>query len=95
MKASKFLEARGIEVREKVSASKKLGADDAERLIGGAKQVHVAKGKQLDSFAGGKPKADQVELLLGATGNLRAPTLQVGKTLLVGFNEEVYAKVFG
>lgn len=28
--------------------------------------------------------------MLGPTGNLRAPTLRVGKTVVVGFNEEVY-----
>jgi hypothetical protein len=32
--------------------------------------------------------------MLGPTGNLRAPTLKVGKTLLVGFNEEAYEGVF-
>ena len=29
-----------------------------------------------------------------ATGNLRAPTARVGKTVLVGFNEDVYSEVF-
>ncbi len=95
MKASKFLEARGIEVREKVSASKQLGETDARRLINEAKSIRVAKGKQLDEFPGGKARAEQVALLLGATGNLRAPTLVVGKTLLVGFNEEVYTEILG
>jgi len=33
--------------------------------------------------------------MLGATGNLRAPTIRVGKKLLVGFNEDVYSEVFG
>jgi hypothetical protein len=33
-----------------------------------------------------------LEAVLGPTGNLRAPTLRVGKTLLVGFSEEVYRK---
>jgi hypothetical protein len=33
--------------------------------------------------------------MLGATGNLRAPTIRVGNKLLVGFNEEVYGEVFG
>jgi len=33
--------------------------------------------------------------MLGSTGNLRAPTIQVGSTLLVGFNEELYTKVLG
>jgi len=28
--------------------------------------------------------------MLGPTGNLRAPTIVRGKTVLVGFNEEVY-----
>jgi hypothetical protein len=28
--------------------------------------------------------------LLGPTGNLRAPTIQQGKSLYVGFNEEAY-----
>ena len=33
--------------------------------------------------------------MLGPTGNLRAPTLRVGKTTLVGFNEEAYDSVLG
>lgn len=81
-------------MREKVSASKQLGESDARRLINEAKTVRVAKGNKLDEFAGGKARTEQVALLLGATGNLRAPTLRVGKNLLVGFNEEVYASVF-
>jgi hypothetical protein len=31
--------------------------------------------------------------ILGPTGNLRAPTIRVGKTLLVGFSEEAYRQV--
>ena len=30
--------------------------------------------------------------LLGPTGNLRAPTIRKGGTLLVGFNEDAYAE---
>jgi arsenate reductase-like glutaredoxin family protein len=33
--------------------------------------------------------------MLGPTGNLRAPTLVVGKTVLVGFNDEAYTEIFG
>ena len=43
-----------------------------------------------------KDKPDQAtlkKLLLGPTGNLRAPTLRKGKTLLVGFDQETYEKV--
>jgi hypothetical protein len=31
--------------------------------------------------------------LLGPTGNLRAPTIRVGKTVVVGFNEDVYREM--
>ena len=59
-----------------------------------ARRVIVSKGKKLDEFAtaGKAPKA-AVDAMLGPTGNLRAPCLRVGKTLLVGFNEEVFADV--
>ena len=34
---------------------------------------------------------ETVAAMLGPTGDLRAPTVRSGKTLLVGFNEERYA----
>ena len=36
-----------------------------------------------------------LKLVLGPTGNLRAPTLLVGKKMVVGFNEEMYSDIFG
>ena len=57
-----------------------------------ASKVVVAKGKKVTEFEpGGKAGADVVAAMLGPTGNLRAPTLRRGKTLLVGFHEETYA----
>lgn len=42
-----------------------------------------------------KPDADTLKkLLVGPTGNLRAPTLRLGKTLVVGFNEQMYDELF-
>ena len=35
------------------------------------------------------------ELLLGPTGNLRAPTVRKGRTLIVGFDEQTYAELLG
>lgn len=32
-------------------------------------------------------------LIMGRSGNLRAPTLRVGKKLIVGFNEEALGEV--
>jgi hypothetical protein len=55
--------------------------------------VIVAKGKKVSLFKpGGKASAEIVDAMLGPTGNLRAPTLRRGKTVLVGFNEELFAE---
>ena len=79
-------------------ASRKLAQKDAAGLAKQASKVIVAKGKKVTEFAGGnggKAGKEVVEAMLGPTGNLRAPTIRKGKTLLVGFNEEAFAKVFG
>jgi len=55
-----------------------------------ASKVIVAKGKKVSEFAGGKAGKDVVDAMLGPTGNLRAPTIRRGKTVLVGFNEDVF-----
>ena len=81
-------------MKEKVSASKKLGLAEAKQLIQAARKVYVARGKKLEEFPGGKASKEVVEKLLGSTGNLRAPTIRVGKDLVVGFNEELFTKKF-
>jgi hypothetical protein len=78
-----------------VLASKKLGKTDAAAMAKAASRVVVAKGKKISEFKpGGKASKEVVEAMLGPTGNLRAPCLKVGKTVLVGFNDDVYADVF-
>jgi arsenate reductase-like glutaredoxin family protein len=42
------------------------------------------------------PSDDELlAVLLGPTGNLRAPTIKKGSVLLVGFDEETYRTHFG
>jgi arsenate reductase-like glutaredoxin family protein len=55
----------------------------------------VAKGKQVSEFAGGKADEKLLQAMLGPTGNLRAPTIRKGKTLVVGFHPEVFEEIFG
>ena len=88
------MEARNVEIKEQIPASRKLQASDAQGLLKKAATLTVAKGKKVTEFKGGKPDDDAIKAMLGATGNLRAPTIVIGKTLLVGFNEEVYQTVF-
>jgi hypothetical protein len=86
-------------VAESVNATKvRFGAKDALKLLDGIDTLIAAKGKRIDVFdlKGDRPD-DEVLLahLMGPTGNLRAPTARVGRTLLVGFNEEAYRDVLG
>ena len=56
----------------------------------------VAKGKKVDAFSGKDTSGKAaVDAMLGPTGNLRAPTIRRGKTVIVGFNEEVFAEHLG
>ena len=90
------MEARNVDIKEKIPASRKLQRADAAELLANASAMTVAKGKKVDEFKGGKAASDEaVDAMLGSTGNLRAPAIVVGKTLLVGFNEDAYAAVFG
>jgi arsenate reductase-like glutaredoxin family protein len=57
-----------------------------------------AKGKKVVEVNLKKTDLSQDEILklvLGPTGNLRAPTLLVGEKMVVGFNEEMYQTLFG
>jgi len=88
------LDAKGIEPREPVSASRKLGRKDAAALAKSASRVIVAKGKKLEEWeTAGKAPAAAIDAMVGSTGNLRAPCLRTGKTVVVGFNEDVYTEV--
>ena len=65
-------------------------------MLSSASKLYVAKGKKLSEFAGGtKADDDAVAAMLGPTGNLRAPTIVRGKTVIVGFNEDMFAKLLG
>ena len=60
-------------------------------------KLHVAKGKKvvhLDLKKDDPSEEELLKLVLGPTGNLRAPTLRSGKQLIVGFEEEMYRQTF-
>lgn len=69
----------------------RMGEKEARDLLKKVSKVIVAKGKKTSIYNVKKDNpADIAAAMLGPTGNLRAPTIQVGKTLLVGFNEDMY-----
>ena len=59
--------------------------------------LFAAKGKKIVEINIKKDDASEEDMLavvLGPTGNLRAPTMRMGKKLIVGFNEEMYEGLF-
>ena len=96
-KTQGFLADKKIAIAEQVNATKnRLGPKDAIALARSADTVHVAKGKKVVSFDMKRAAPSDDELLavmLGPTGNLRAPTWRKGRTVVVGFDETTYAKV--
>lgn len=73
-----------------------MGPAEALALARKCDRVVAAKGKKVVTFDLRKDKPADDELLavlLGPSGNLRAPTAVVGKTLVVGFNPELYRDV--
>ena len=80
------MDARGAGIADKTPASRKLGRADAEALLANAERLYVAKGRKQTEL----PASDQgaADLMLGPTGNLRAPVVRVGSTLIVGYHEE-------
>ena len=95
--AQEFLEFVGGSVSEVLDAKKvRMGPTGALALAREADRVVAARGKKVVTFDMKKDRPDDEALLavlLGPTGNLRAPAAVVGKTLVVGFNEEVYREV--
>jgi len=98
-KAQGFLAAQNFEVKDQCDAGKeRRGRQEALELAKSVDKLIVGKGKKVVTFdMKAEPPDDQTLLahLLGPTGNLRAPTIRRGKTLLVGFNEEAYQQVLG
>jgi arsenate reductase-like glutaredoxin family protein len=98
-KAQGFLESKAVQVGDQADASKnRKGREEALKLAKTADKIVVARRKKIVAFDMKKDPPDDDTLagyLLGPTGNLKAPTLRKGKTLLVGFSDEAYGQVLG
>jgi arsenate reductase-like glutaredoxin family protein len=75
-----------------------VSRDEALALARSYETIVAGRGKKAVTFDMKKDPPDDATLaahILGSTGNLRAPTIRKGKTLLVGFSEEAYRQVLG
>jgi hypothetical protein len=74
----------------------RFAREAALKLARSARRVIVAKGKKVlvyDMKTDAPDDDTLAAVLLGPTGNLKAPTARVGDTLLVGFNDEAYREL--
>ncbi len=79
-------------IREVVDArTVRMDGAAAWELLGKAAKITVAKGKTVSSL---KPEQDGKQailtLVMGPSGNLRAPALRVGDEFVVGFHADFY-----
>lgn len=69
---------------------------DALALLRDVDEIYASKGRQVVHLDLRREKPDAATLkalLLGPTGNLRAPTLRKGRALIVGFDGPTYARL--
>ncbi len=98
MKARGFLARKKLQPGEPLDATRnRMGKAEALKLARSVEKIFAAKGKSVVVFDLTKDAPTVAQLaaaIVGPTGNLRAPTVRRGSTLIVGFNSEMYEKVF-
>jgi arsenate reductase-like glutaredoxin family protein len=97
-KTQEFLAKNKVTVTQSVDAKKStIVGVDALSVLENIDELIVVKGKKIVRFSLKKDRPADVELLavlLGPTGNLRAPTFRMGRKLGVGFDEKTYTEIF-
>jgi arsenate reductase-like glutaredoxin family protein len=97
-KTQAFLTEEEIPVTTQVDAKKNALADaEALEFASQADELYATKGTKVVYVNLKQERPDDetlLNLMIGPSGKLRAPTLKVGKTLVVGFDDATYRKVF-
>ena len=98
-KTAAFLEDRQIAVTAQDDARKTALVDaDAIKLVNQVNDLYVTRGTKVIHVDLKNERPDDetlLGLLIGPSGKLRAPTLKIGKTLVVGFDQAMYEQVVG
>jgi arsenate reductase-like glutaredoxin family protein len=84
-------------VTERVDARKRpIAGIRVLSVLRGVDHLYATKGRDIIHLDLRTRRPDRVTLqalVLGPTGNLRAPTIRRGRTLIVGFDEDTYARL--
>ncbi len=88
------MESAGVTTRAVVDARKETFAKrETIALLRKTAKVVAIKGKKVlnyDLKRDPPPEKELLEAILGPTGNLRAPSIRLGKTLVVGFQDDTW-----
>jgi len=94
-----FLAKHRVTPAETVNATRQTIRGRAALAVArGIDSLVVTRGRKLIEvdLKRDRPSDDELlKLLLGPSGNLRAPTLRSGRRLVVGFDEQAYADLLG
>ena len=72
-----------------------MGPEEATVLLESCRTATVARGRKILQFdLKNTEVGDVLKVIMGPTGNLRAPTMRVGHRLVVGFSEEMFKDIF-
>ncbi|QEL20954.1 ArsC family (seleno)protein [Limnoglobus roseus] len=98
-RAQAYLVPAGVTAATVVNATKeRIDAKKALQHLAGVEKLIAVKGKRIETLdlKHDRPDDDAIlALIMGPTGNLRAPTAKVGTTMVVGFTDDAYRQVFG
>ena len=96
-KAQEFLAQKDCTAKTQINARKEpIDRDGTLDLMQTVSRVIAVKGKKVLRFSLKKNQAPDDALLsavIGPSGNLRAPAIRKGKTLVVGFHPDAYDEV--
>ena len=96
-KAQEFLAQKDCTTKTQVNARKEpIDRDGTLQLLQTVSRVVAVKGKKVLDFSLKKnqtPTDDLLSAVIGPSGNLRAPAIRKGKTLVVGFHPDAYGEV--
>jgi arsenate reductase-like glutaredoxin family protein len=97
-KTAEFLSEHSIPIVKQVDARKtELVEADALQLIRDVTQLYVTRGTKVVHFDLTAERPDDaalLQMLIGRSGKLRAPTVKIGQTVIVGFDQSTYRQIF-
>lgn len=98
-KTATYLAEHDVTIATQVNAKQTVLAEpEALGLLSQVDELYATKGTKVIHVNLKKERPDDetlLSLVIGPSGKLRAPTLKVRRTLIVGFDEATYQKVFG